>query len=112
MQDWLHAISVKILAMSREFGLLKTTVVTTIGSLLASRKWLTEKYDGKILNMLNEARRTAQVAQQPGQHILYLPFPFRDIVNDATRSEKSVRASLRRLQKRGYVHEVRDGWNL
>jgi hypothetical protein len=52
------------------------------------------------------------VNMRPGQTALFLPFSFQEIVKDARRSEKSVRHSLRRLEGRGEVHEVRDGWNL
>jgi hypothetical protein len=68
--------------------------------------------DGKILNMLGEARRTAQVSQRPGQHVVYLPFPFEAIVKDSKKSKESVYRSLRRLETRGLIHEVKDGWNL
>jgi len=78
----------------------------------AVKKWIVEKYDGKILRLLLESRRTAQVKMRPGQTVLFLPFSFQEIVKDAGRSEKSVYSTLRRLEERGEVHEVRDGWNL
>jgi len=76
------------------------------------KKWIVEKHDEKVLHLLLEARRTAQVSMRPGQTVLYLPFSFQEIVKDAGRSEKSLRRTLRRLEDRGEVHEVRDGWNL
>jgi hypothetical protein len=76
------------------------------------KKWIMEKHDGKVLRLLLEARRTAQVNMRPGQTALFLPFPFQEIVKDAGRSEESVRRTLRRLEDHGEVHEVRDGWNL
>jgi hypothetical protein len=112
MQDWLHAILVKAQQMLGQFGPVKTAMLGSIGGLIASRRWLIEQHDGKILKILHEARQTAEVAKRPGQHTLYLPFPFHEIAKDAKRSQKSVRRSLRRLETRGYVHEVRDGWNL
>lgn len=78
----------------------------------AVKKWTVEKRDGKILRLLLEARRTAEVNMRPGQTVLFLPFSFQEIVKDAGRSEKSVYSTLRRLEDRGEVHEVRDGWNL
>jgi len=75
-------------------------------------KWISEKHDGKVLRLLLEARRTAQVNMRPGQTALFLPFPLQEIVKDARRNEESVRRTLRRLEDRGEVHEVRDGWNL
>lgn len=122
MVPWLHELSAKAAYVLHEFGPIKTvlaSVIAGIGSFFAAkkwlmdlRKWLVEKYDGKILDMLQEARRAAQVSQRPGQHVLYLPFPFQEIVNDAKRSKKAVYGSLRRLEGRGLIHEVRDGWNL
>jgi hypothetical protein len=78
----------------------------------AVKKLLVERHDGRVLRLLSEARRTAQVNMRPGQTALFLPFPLQEIVKDAGRSEKSVRRTLRRLEDRADVHEVRDGWNL
>jgi len=63
------------------------------------KKWTVEKRDGKILRLLLEARSRLKLI-------------FQEIVKDAGRSEKSVYSTLRRLEDRGEVHEVRDGWNL
>jgi hypothetical protein len=115
MLQWLHELYAKITPVLQEFGPVKASVasmIAAIGTLLASRKWLLEKYDGKILHMLQESRRMAQVNQRPGQHVVFFPFAFQDIMKEAKRNEKSVRRSLRRLEDHGYVHEVRDGWNL
>jgi hypothetical protein len=94
-------------------------VVTAIAGLTAVlikfravRKWIVEKHDGKVLRLLMEARRTAQVNMRPGQTSVFLPTPLREIVKDIKRSEKSVYSTLRRLEDRDEVHEVRDGWNL
>jgi hypothetical protein len=76
------------------------------------KKWWIERHDGKVLHPLSEARRTAQVKMAPGQNVAFHPFPFQEIVRETKRSERSVRASLRRLENRGLVHEVRDGWHL
>ncbi len=76
------------------------------------KKWLVEGHDGKVLRILLEARRTAQVKMRPGQTAFFLPFPFQEIVRDAKRNDRSVYSTLRRLEDRGEVHEVRDGWNL
>lgn len=76
------------------------------------KKWWTERHDGKVLRPLLESWRTAQVKIAPGQNVVFLPFPFAEIVREAKRSENSLRASLRRLEDRGLVHQVRDGWNL
>jgi len=64
---------------------------------------LWKKHDEKVLHLLLEARRTAQVSMRPGQTVLYLPFSFQEIVKDAGRSEKSLRRTLRRLEDRGEV---------
>src|SRR5713101_417571 len=122
MVYWLHKLSAKAAYVLREFGPIKTilaSVIAGMGTFLAAKKWLmdskrglVEKYDGKILDMLQEARRTAQVSHRPGQHILYLPFRFQEIVKDAKRSKESVYRSLRRLETRGLIHEVIHGWNL
>jgi len=77
-----------------------------------AKKWLIERHDGKVLRLLLDARRTAQVKMRPGQNVCFLPFSFQEIVREAKRSERSVRATLRRLEDRGLAHEVRDGWNL
>lgn len=76
------------------------------------KKWWIERHDGKVLRLLLESRRTAQVKMAPGQNVAFTPFPFQEIVREVKRSEKSVCVSLRRLEDRGLVHEVRDGWNL
>jgi hypothetical protein len=78
----------------------------------AGKKWIVEKYDGRILRLLLETRRAAQVNMRPGQTSVFLPTPLPEIAKDVKRSEKSVYSSLRRLENRGEVHEVRDGWNL
>jgi hypothetical protein len=115
MLQWLYELPTKITSILQELGPVKTSVASmfaAISTLLASKKWLLEKYDGKILHMLQESRRMAQVSQRPGQSAVFLPFAFQEIVKEARRSEKSVLRSLRRLEDRGSVHEVRDGWNL
>ena len=96
--------------------------VTAIAGLIAFRikfsavkewmKGIVETYDGRVLCLLKEARRTAQVNMRPGQSALFLPFSFQEIVKGVKRKQKSVHHSLRRLEDRGEVHEVRDGWNL
>jgi len=85
---------------------------TTIIKFKDVKKWFVDRHDGKVLRILSEARRTAQVNIRPRQTVLFLPFSFQEIVKDVARSEKSVYATLRRLEDRGEVHEVRDGWNL
>jgi hypothetical protein len=75
------------------------------------KRW-TERHDGKVLRALLESRRDAQVRMAPGQNVVFLPFAFQEIVSEVKRSEESVRVSLRRLEDRGLVHQVRDGWHL
>jgi hypothetical protein len=115
MLQWLHELSIKLTSLLQDLGPVKTFVglmIAGISLLLAWKKWLREKWDGKILHILQESVRTAQVTMRPGRNTLFLPFAFQEIVKEAKRSEKSVRRSLRRLEDRGHVHEVRDGWNL
>jgi DNA-binding transcriptional ArsR family regulator len=115
MSQWLHEASQRIASILQDLGPVKTlvaSVITSIVALASVRKWLLAKHDGEILRILRESRRTAQVNMRPGQHAAFFPFAFQEIVKDAKRSERSVRRSLRRLEDRGEVHEVRDGWNL
>ena len=119
MPSSLHEIYNHAAALWQQIHPVWAGVVTAISGLTAViikfkavKKWIVAKRDGKVLRLLLEARRTAQVNMRPGQTALFLPFSFQEIVKDAGRSEKSVYASLRRLEDRGEVHEVRDGWNL
>lgn len=119
MPPTLHEIYKHAVDLWRQIHPVWAGVVTAIAGLTAVlikfravKKWIVEKHDGKIIRLLFEARRAAQVKMRPGQTVLFLPFSFQEIVKDAGRSEKSVYSTLRRLEDRGAVHEVRDGWNL
>jgi hypothetical protein len=119
MPPTLHEIYKHAVDLWRQIHPVWAGAVTAIAGLTAVlikfravKKWIVEKHDGKVLHLLLEARRTAQVKMSPGQTVLFLPFSFQVIVKDAGRSEKSVYSTLRRLEDRGEVHEVRDGWNL
>ncbi len=119
MPPTLHEIYKHAVDLWRQIHPVWAGAVTAIAGLTAVlikfravKKWTVEKHDGKVLRLLLEARRTAQVKMRPGQTVLFLPFSFQEIVKDAGRSEKSVYSTLRRLEYRGEVHEVRDGWNL
>jgi len=119
MPPSLHEIYKHAVDLWRQIHPVWAGAVTAIAGLTAVlikfkavKEWVTEKHDGKILRLLLEARRTAQVKMRPGQTVLFLPFSFQEIVKDAGWSQKSVYSTLRRLEDRGEVHEVRDGWNL
>lgn len=73
--------------------------------------WSTRK-DQRVLNILKESRRDMLVKLRPGLHVVCTPRPVVEIARKANREPESVYCSLRRLEDRGEVHEVRDGWNL
>jgi hypothetical protein len=74
-------------------------------------RWCLESYDGKIIHLLQEAKRDGQL-RNPGKMVAMLPAPLSEIAIAAKRGTNSAYKSLRRLETRGRVKEVRGGWIL
>jgi hypothetical protein len=106
--DWWHGLSVLwkfILSVCGGLALLWAGWKPVI----ALWRWCVEKHDAKILRLLEEADRNLRIAPSIGSTVA-LPVPLAQIVSEAKRSEKSVYRSLRRLEKKGKVHELPKGW--
>jgi len=89
-----------------------TAAIAKYKKLVGLYDWCVEKHDGKVLHALSESCRSALVQTPPGQSRFFLPFALSEIASEVKRSEKSVRRTLRRLEDRGAVHEVKGGWYL
>jgi hypothetical protein len=69
--------------------------------------WCVERYDQKVFNILDEAERSVRIANV-GRNILILPTHVHVIASEANRRQDRVYRSLRRLERRGLLHEAKE----
>jgi len=82
------------------------------GRAMTLGQWLRNRYDRKVLSLMEEASRKARL-EHPHMNIALLPFKISEIAADLNRTEGKVYKSLRRLEAQGKVHEVKMGeWSL
>jgi hypothetical protein len=78
---------------------------------LSFYRWCVDKYDSKVLGFFRESLRKTRL-NHPTEYMTLGPITEPDLANAIHRRYASVCGSLRRLEVRGLVKEVRSGWVL
>lgn len=82
------------------------------GRIVTLGQWFKNRYDGKVLSIMEEASRKARL-EHPTMNIALMPFKVSELADELNRTHESVRKSLRRLDAKGKVQEVKkDEWCL
>ena len=89
-------------------GLSVAGILSAVSASIKSVKWFRNRSDGKVLSIIEEASRQARL-EHPGMNIALLPIKIADIASELKRNQETVYKSLRRLEARGKVIEVRKG---
>jgi len=89
-------------------GLSLGGIISAVGGVVKGLKWFRDRYDGKLLAVMEEAKREARL-EHPGMNIALLSLKIADIANELKRSQKDVYKSLRKLEASGKILEVKKG---